>query len=290
MGKDKKLNEVIRVKKRPRGFVTMDKGFIENESLSWKAKGMLAYLLSKPNDWKVIVGDVIKRATDGKVSVYSGLDELKKQGYYEKNVVRSEDGRRIKRWESIVYELPKAINPNGKPYSLLTDFQDIENQDLGNQDIENREHSNNYIIKINPSDMEYSLSCKSEEQDRPDEAIVSKQGIEALETKLRANISYEELALSYPNDIGLVDELIAIMIDVLITPGGFVEVEREFKPRELVSYRLESLGFEDIEHAILQFKNLKTPITKKKQYLLTVMYNCKLERESHYTNLARSDL
>lgn len=53
MSEDKKLNEVIRVKKRPSNFVMMDKTFLEDDRLSYKAKGLLAYLLSKPDDWKV---------------------------------------------------------------------------------------------------------------------------------------------------------------------------------------------------------------------------------------------
>lgn len=76
MSEDKKLNEVIRVKKRPSNFVMMDKTFLEDDRLSYKAKGLLAYLLSKPDDWKVIVGNLVNSSKDGKASVYAGLKEL----------------------------------------------------------------------------------------------------------------------------------------------------------------------------------------------------------------------
>ena len=45
---DKRLDEVIRVRKRPNNFVMIDKTFLEDDRLSFKAKGILAYLLSKP--------------------------------------------------------------------------------------------------------------------------------------------------------------------------------------------------------------------------------------------------
>ncbi|UZM97330.1 hypothetical protein OL548_19285 [Lysinibacillus sp. MHQ-1] len=32
-------------------FVVLDKGFLNNDQLSWKAKGLLAYMLSLPDDW-----------------------------------------------------------------------------------------------------------------------------------------------------------------------------------------------------------------------------------------------
>ena len=135
MSEDKRLNEVIRVQKRPNNFVMMDKSFLEDTRLSYKAKGILAYLLSKPDNWKVIVGNLVNYSTDGKASVYAGLKELKECGYYEKIPIRNEQGTRITRWESTVYEIP---------LSLLTDIQEIENLEIENQFIENREHNNNY--------------------------------------------------------------------------------------------------------------------------------------------------
>ncbi len=50
MNEDKRLNEIIRVKKCQNNFVMMDKTFLEDTRLSFKAKGILAYLLSKPDN------------------------------------------------------------------------------------------------------------------------------------------------------------------------------------------------------------------------------------------------
>ena len=69
MSEDKRLDEVIRVRKRPNNFVMIDKTFLEDERLSFKAKGILAYLLSKPDNWKVIVGNLVKYSNDGKSAV-----------------------------------------------------------------------------------------------------------------------------------------------------------------------------------------------------------------------------
>ncbi len=106
MREDKRLNEIIRIKKHTNNFVIMDKTFLEDDRLSFKAKGILAYLLSKPDDWKVIVGDLVKQSKDGKTAIYAGLKELKECGYYTKVPVRNEEGTRIVRWESVVYEVP----------------------------------------------------------------------------------------------------------------------------------------------------------------------------------------
>ena len=143
MSDDRKLNEVIRVQKQPCSYVMMDKGFLENAAMSWKAKGLLAYLLSKPDSWKVIVGDVVKHATDGKTAVYNGLAELGRHGHFERSPVRNKYGA-FDHWESTVYELPKATNPDIAPSYPLPGFPEMDNPDMDNPDMGNRERSNNY--------------------------------------------------------------------------------------------------------------------------------------------------
>lgn len=107
MSEDKRLNKIIRIRRCPNNFVTMDKTFLEDTRLSFKATGILAYLLSKPDNWKVIVKNLVNYSADGKASVYAGLKELKECGYYQKVPVRDEKGRKILRWESTIYEVPE---------------------------------------------------------------------------------------------------------------------------------------------------------------------------------------
>lgn len=85
-----------------RDFTLVDNGFINDERLSWKAKGIMLYLLSHPDDWEFRKPDFINGATDGEASFDKGLQELKELGYVEHN--KTHDGR-IK-WEIIVHEKP----------------------------------------------------------------------------------------------------------------------------------------------------------------------------------------
>ena len=86
----------------------IDKRIFSDTNLSWKAKGILGYFLSRPDNWTIIVADLIKQSTDGRDSVYSGLKELIKAGYIVREAIR-ESGKILK-WEYIVFEEPQ-INP-----------------------------------------------------------------------------------------------------------------------------------------------------------------------------------
>ena len=270
MSEDKKLNEVIRVKKRPSNFVMMDKTFLEDDRLSYKAKGLLAYLLSKPDDWKVIVGNLVNSSKDGKASVYAGLKELKECGYYEKVPVRNEQGTRIIRWESTVYEVPT---------SLLTDFQEVDNQDKGNLYQENRERNNNYYTNNNITN-NYNTSLSIND------------GTSQLNKTLDAiheNIGYEQFKQTYPGDIGLIDEFVSVMLDVLLSEGGVIRINGEVKSRELVQSQIVKLEYADVEYVLMQFKQQKERIKKKSQYILSMLYQSRLERNIHYTNWVQSN-
>lgn len=121
MAEDKSIFRVVKDKDNP--YVILNKGFLENNNLSWKAKGILSYLLSRPDDWKVMISNLINQSTDQKKAVYSGISELIDFGYIERNAVRIKEGKRkgqIDYWEYKVYEKPLA--QKGKE----VDFTDIE--------------------------------------------------------------------------------------------------------------------------------------------------------------------
>lgn len=278
MSEDKRLDEVIRVRKRPNNFVMIDKTFLEDERLSFKAKGILAYLLSKPDNWKVIVGNLVKFSKDGKSAVYAGLKELKECGYYVKTPIRNEDGTRISRWESTVYEVPD---------SLLSDFQEIENQEIENQYLENRERNNNYYNnKLNINNNHVSLSVR--EEDKTDETD-EKNSVENTLEVIHDNIGYEQLRQTNPEDMGLIDEFVNVMLDTLLSKNGVVRINGEEKPRALVQSQIMKVGYDDILLVLMQFRQHKERIQKKRQYILSMLYHAPMERNAHYTNLVHAE-
>lgn len=278
MSEDKRLDEVIRVRKRPNNFVMLDKTFLEDDRLSFKAKGILAYLLSKPDNWKVIVGNLVKYSKDGKSAVYAGLKELKECGYYVKTPIRSEDGRRISRWESTVYEMPD---------SLLSDFQEIDNEEIENQYLENRERNNNYYNnKLNINNNHVSLSVR--EEDKTDETD-EKNSIENTLEVIHDNIGYEQLRQTNPEDMGLIDEFVNVMLDTLLSKSGVVRINGEEKPRALVQSQIMKVGYDDILLVLMQFRQHKERIQKKRQYILSMLYHAPMERNAHYTNLVHAE-
>lgn len=135
----KQSTEIVRVIK-DRNFTVIDNRYLRRNDLSWKAKGILTYILSLPDDWVININEIQTHSTDGKASFRSGWNELKDKGYVERYAVRSKDNKKISYWETIVRE-----NVDLPVSNLLTDYQEVDNQEVDNQEVENRKLQSTYI-------------------------------------------------------------------------------------------------------------------------------------------------
>jgi len=102
-------NTIIRAPRRDR-FVVMDQRAVEDGRLSWAARGLLCYLLSRPDDWKVLVNDLRKRGNLGRDGIYRLLRELRTVGYARFLRLRDKNGR-IRGGIYIIREVADSPDP-----------------------------------------------------------------------------------------------------------------------------------------------------------------------------------
>ena len=63
-------------------FTQISNAVVLDERLSFKARGILVLLLSRPVDWRIYLGEISERSSkDGKKAVQSGFKELVEYGY-----------------------------------------------------------------------------------------------------------------------------------------------------------------------------------------------------------------
>ncbi|MFB2832924.1 hypothetical protein [Floridanema evergladense] len=95
---------IIRKFKKQHPWVAIDKTPLEDARLSFKARGVMAYLLCKPDDWTVNLNHLTTVSEkDGKEAIQSALKELEKLGYIARYRGRNDKGR-ITGWELVVFE------------------------------------------------------------------------------------------------------------------------------------------------------------------------------------------
>ena len=140
------------VVKKKDNFTTVHNNLILDEKLSWKAKGLLIYMLSRPTGWKYKSAEIAKNSTDGRDSVRNGLKELVENRYISRQ--KNSDG-------SLTYYIfednqqnnikdylqkPKLDNPSlEKPE---TENPKLEKPKLDNPSLYKRKNTNNKRIIV----------------------------------------------------------------------------------------------------------------------------------------------
>lgn len=108
-GRPSTIFRTVHDKENP--YVVINRTAILNPDLSFKAKGILAYLMSRPDGWETNYVDLANRSTDGIISVRSGIKELRDAGHISQRMQREKSGRFDKTlWE--VYETPHICHPH----------------------------------------------------------------------------------------------------------------------------------------------------------------------------------
>ena len=109
---------ITRAPRPDSNFYILDKAISEDKRLSWAARGMLVFLLGKPDHWQVSPAALtnetkgLKRGT-GRDGVYTILTELKEVGYLQASGVRDASGS----FAGTDYVISEVATPSPKPHT-----------------------------------------------------------------------------------------------------------------------------------------------------------------------------
>lgn len=122
----------IRVAKRRR-FTSVDRDTLNDKTISFKARGVLVWLLDKPDDWTTSQERIEREGIEGREAIASAIKELETAGYIRRT--RSRDGHGQWHVEWTVYErpgtasrIPLAVagNPSTETRTVSTETSDTE--------------------------------------------------------------------------------------------------------------------------------------------------------------------
>lgn len=145
-------NNTITRRKYDRDFTIVSNEFLKDARLSWKAKGIIAYVAMLPDDWVLNMRDLTNRATDGRDSLYSGIKELETCGYCAKTMKRNPDGT-IAGYAYEICDKPVFVQP-------FTENPDTVNPDTVKPDTDKPGTENPTLINTNPTKDESKPSNK----------------------------------------------------------------------------------------------------------------------------------
>ena len=154
------MSETIFIKTHKKNdFTVIDNGFVRNSKLSWKAKGVFAYILSLPTDWSINLEEVKNHSTDGITVLRSAVKELTEQGYIKVSKVKNEKGM-FAGTKYEVFETPEVEKSDEeKPYAENLNTENLTLLNTKYNQILNKQNTeSNKILNSQNSLSDKSLS------------------------------------------------------------------------------------------------------------------------------------
>jgi hypothetical protein len=117
----------VRIARRAK-YLTMDRRAVNDSRLSFRARGVLAWLLDKPDGWRAAADQIANGAPEGRDAIRTVLRELEECGYLVRRKHRSSTGT----WatEHVLFEHPDlaASGEDDDATSDVVDAPDVTNQ------------------------------------------------------------------------------------------------------------------------------------------------------------------
>lgn len=136
---------VFKIEKN-KNYTVMSNYHLQDRNLSYKAKGLLSFMLSLPDDWDYSLKGLCKISKENETSIKTGLKELKDYGYLVIDKLfpnQTQSGKIEYRYN--IYEIPITLNQEGE--NLPLEIQSVENQRQINTNIINTNNKEDKLDK-----------------------------------------------------------------------------------------------------------------------------------------------
>jgi len=138
-------------------FTIVPNQIMDDPTISFRAKGVYAYLRSKPDNWEYRVQNITRAGKEGRDAIQTAIKELESAGYIER-VANQVEGGKYHGWIWYIYETPinrdtdrLPENPSvGFPvrrFSRPSVFQGDYNNTVLNNTIHNNTIDNNNAVE-----------------------------------------------------------------------------------------------------------------------------------------------
>ena len=110
------------------------------------------------------------------------------------------------------------------------------------------------------------------------------------EDYLREKLSIDVLIQNNPCDVGRINEIFNLMLDVLCSTAKTIRISGDGKPIDVVRAQFMKIDSGHMEYILDCFKHQITDIRNVKQYLLATIYNAPLTIDHYYTSKVNYDM
>ena len=280
---------IIRVPKVT-NYTVMSNHHLTDRDLSFKAKGLMSYMLSRPDDWDFTIAGLSRLNKDGRDAIGRIIQELESHGYLER-VRRRQSKGTFGTMEYILHEQPMPGNPALDKPALESPGQDNpvldnpaqEKPVQGNRPQLNTDRQNTERKKNENKNTESSTTDLS----NPDQSNTERMRVPEVQEEVKERLNYDSMILQYDKD--RVDEIVGLIVDVLTSRKDFYLINGAETPEYSVKEHIRRFNDSHLEYVIECLQNNCSDIRNIRNYLLTTIYNAVDTISNYYDSRVRHD-
>jgi hypothetical protein len=103
---------IIRAPRPASAYTIIRNDVLRDDRLSYRSRGVLAYLLSHADNWRTDVETLARHGREGKQALYTAMKEMEAAGYLERKRTRKLDGTFT--WDVTLYDTPSGERVPGE--------------------------------------------------------------------------------------------------------------------------------------------------------------------------------
>ena len=268
-------------------YTVMSNHHLQDKRLSLKAKGLLSYMLSLPDDWDYSLKGLTIGCKDGLDSVRTAVLELEEHGYVRRQKVRNARGQIID-YDYQVYESPAEDVPavpdddnSAPPPSTSSNqksgvkpcsspFLDFPNMAEPNLEKATQQNTN----KQNTKRQSTNLSGQTAETEDFDQMATQ------VRSGFREKLEIDILAKRYAPE--MLQELLDNIVEMYCCPLRTQYIGKQPQTTKAIRLRLDKLTSQHVEYIFDVMSNTTQPIKNIMAYLRTTILNAPTTIEHYY--------
>lgn len=285
---------------KTKDYTVMSNHHFRNKEMTLKAKGLLSQMLSLPDDWNYTIEGLASINKEGVDCISDTLTELEKFGYVTRKRIRDEKGR-LRGTDYDIYEEPIREKPIlDNPVLEKPEQAEPEQEKPGllntNKQITEEENIDYINYSSNPIPSLESFPCESGNVDNTETGRERKgqkiNNYDLWERQIKTNIDYESLKINYPYELQLIDEIVAIMVETVMSNRAMIRIAGDDYLFSVVKEKFLQIDYGHMQYIIDCFNEgaRNTEIKNIKQYMKAVIFNAPTTIDSYYTAKVRHDM
>ena len=263
-------------RKKKTSFAQVSNSALRDETLSLKAKGLLALIESylSLDNFTLYKQFLINKSSDGETAFRSAWKELKDKGYLIQYRLKNEETKQFyyeyEVCDNPYVEKPYVENPHvaNTPPSPCDEFPHVDNPHVANllDRIPTVQKTNSYINTVVNNTIDNNT---------------------IVINTIRTNIDYYQVFVCSP-DKDLVDNIVDVIADIMINNYESIKINNGEIKGEYLRNLLSKINMHHVLYTINAINSCKDKIHNMRNFIISVLYNSVQTLDSYYQNLVNT--